>query len=184
MRHTTSPKPLDQAAIERLALRYVERFATTEGKLGDYLRRKLRERGWAGEAGADPAAVAARMVALGYVDDRGYAEAKAAEMTRRGLGARRVADTLRAARVGEADRAAVMNGGEDDALAAALAFARRRRIGPFGPGEPITPDVRRKQLAAFARAGHSFALARRIVYASRGDIIESVSGVSAHCDDG
>ncbi|KTW08260.1 RecX family transcriptional regulator, partial [Sphingomonas sanguinis] len=35
--------------LERLALRYVERFATTEGKLVDYLTRKLRERGWAGE---------------------------------------------------------------------------------------------------------------------------------------
>ena len=37
--------PLDAAALERLALRYVERFATTRGKLTDYLRRKIREIG-------------------------------------------------------------------------------------------------------------------------------------------
>ena len=38
-------RPLDAAALDRLALRYVERFATTRGKLADYLRRKMRERG-------------------------------------------------------------------------------------------------------------------------------------------
>ena len=74
--------------MDRLALRYVERFATTRGKLSDYLTRKIRERGWAGERPADPVAVAQRMADLGYVNDRLYAEAKAGAMTRRGLGAK------------------------------------------------------------------------------------------------
>ena len=77
------PKPLDPALLERLALRYVERFATTEGKLIDYLRRKLRERGWAGEGMPDPEGLAAKMVSLRYIDDRAYAEAKAASLARR-----------------------------------------------------------------------------------------------------
>ena len=59
---------LDRPALERLALRYVERFATTRGRLTDYLRRKIRERGWDGEM-ADPAAIAERMAELGYIDD-------------------------------------------------------------------------------------------------------------------
>ena len=58
------PRPLDAAALDQLALRYVERFATTRGKLADYLRRKVRERGWQG-APVDPASVAERMAALG-----------------------------------------------------------------------------------------------------------------------
>ena len=37
--------PLDQPALERAALRYVERYATTRAKLVAYLTRKLRERG-------------------------------------------------------------------------------------------------------------------------------------------
>ena len=77
------PRPLDAAALDRLALRYVERFATTQGELADYLRRKVRERGWEGEP-ADPAAIAARMAALGYVDDRLFAESKAAALARLG----------------------------------------------------------------------------------------------------
>ena len=39
-------------------MRYVERFATTRAKLRDYLRRKLRERGWKGDADPDLAAIA------------------------------------------------------------------------------------------------------------------------------
>ena len=38
---------LDGPALDRLALRYVEKFATSTGKLTQYLQRKLRERGWA-----------------------------------------------------------------------------------------------------------------------------------------
>src|SRR3546814_652087 len=71
-----SLKPLDAAALDRLALRYVERFATTRAKLAAYLARKIRERGWAG-ARVEPAEVASRMAALGYVDDRAFAEARA-----------------------------------------------------------------------------------------------------------
>ena len=42
--------PLDAAKLEELALGYVGRFATSRAKLRTYLQRKLRERGWDGEA--------------------------------------------------------------------------------------------------------------------------------------
>jgi regulatory protein len=100
------PKPLDAAALERLALRYVERFATTRGRLADYLKRKIREIGWDG-APADPAELAQRMADLGYIDDRAFAEQRAAAMQRRGLGARRVAGAFREAGIDEGDAASV-----------------------------------------------------------------------------
>ena len=71
--------PLDAASLERLALRYVERFATTRGKLVAYLARKIRERGWEGET-ADLAALADRFAERGYVNDRLFAEAKASSV--------------------------------------------------------------------------------------------------------
>ena len=165
------PKPLDPASLERLALRYVERFATTEGTLVDYLRRKRRERGWAGDEPPDPTGLAARMVALGYIDDRAYAEAKAASLARRGMGARRVRQALQAARVGEDDHAAIAPQVEEAARDAALAFARRRRIGPFGDGQ-ADRAMREKQFAAMMRAGHGTALSRRIVAAGPGDRLD------------
>lgn len=153
--------PLDGPKLDRLALRYVERFATTRGRLADYLRRKIRERGWEGDP-ADPDALAARMADLGYVDDRAFAEARARSMTRRGLGARRITDALRHARVGTEDAEAVAPELEEQAPEAALAFARRKRIGPFATA-PADRERRAKQLAAMARAGHGYELSRRIV---------------------
>ncbi len=158
--------PLDPAKLERLALRYVERFATTRGKLADYLRRKIRERGWEGDA-ADPEALASRMADLGYVDDRAYAEARATALGRRGLGARRVAGDLRAARIGDDDAQAIAPGIEARAVEAALTFARRKRLGPFGPAI-VERAVREKQLGALLRAGHGLDLSRRIVDAPAG----------------
>lgn len=163
MKRDPQPLPtLDAAALERLALRYVERFATTRGRLADYLRRKIRERGWADEAAADPVALAERLAALGYVDDRGYAEGKAAALARRGLGARRVAGALLHARIGEEDRAAIAPGIAGRATAAALAFARRKRLGPWAR-EVLDRAAREKQLAAMLRAGHPLDLSRRIL---------------------
>lgn len=156
------PRPLDAAALDRLALRYVERFATTRGKLADYLRRKVRERGWSGPP-ADPHGIAERMADLGYIDDRLYAESKAASLARRGLGARRVSAVLRAAHVAD-EAEALAPAIQAEARAAALIFARRRRIGPFGP--PVEDRaVRERQLAAMLRAGHPLDLSRQILAA-------------------
>lgn len=153
--------PLDAAALDRLALRYVERFATTRARLASYLVRKIRERGWDGVA-VDPAAIAERLAGLGYIDDRAFADARARTMARRGLGARRVAGDLRQAGVRQDDADAVAPAIQDRAVASAIAFARRRRIGPFA-AEPADRPLREKQLAAMIRGGHSFDLARRIV---------------------
>lgn len=158
--------PLDQSALERAALRYVERYATTRAKLAAYLTRKLRERGSDGPV--DVAGLADRMAELGYVDDRAFAEMRAASMTRRGLGARRVRDALRHAGVGEEDAGAVADTLDDGAEAAALAFARRKRIGPFALA-PVERDRREKQIAAMVRAGHAPSLARRILSLDPGE---------------
>ena len=50
------------------------------------------------------------------------------------------------------------------ALTAALTFARRRRVGPFGP-EVADRALRDRQLAAMLRAGHPLDLSRRILAA-------------------
>ena len=49
-----------------------------------------------------------------------------------------------------------------EAEEAALRFARRKRLGPWGPGEVERP-LREKQLAAMLRAGHPLDLARRVL---------------------
>ncbi|HSX57485.1 MAG TPA: RecX family transcriptional regulator [Sphingomonas sp.] len=164
------PPPLDRAALERLALRYVERFATTRGKLADYLRRKVRERGWEGES-ADPVAIAERFAELGYVNDRLYAESKASAMARRGLGARRVSDALRHAGVQERDATEIAPQIAERANETAIAFARKRRIGPFAEARADRDKVG-KQVAAMVRAGHSPELAWKIARMEPGESVE------------
>ncbi len=177
--------PLDASGLERLALRYVERFATTRGKLADYLVRKARERGWAGEgdAGSAAAALAEKMAGLGYVDDRAFAVARAAALTRRGLGAGRVTMALRQARVGAEDMAAVAPAVAAEGIESALAFARRRRIGPFAT-VPADRAHREKQIGAMVRAGHPFALARKITWADPDAPIDLMAdAATSPCED-
>jgi regulatory protein len=167
-----APPPLDVAALERLALRYVERFATTRARLADYLARKIRERGWEGDP-PDVRALAERLAGLGYIDDRAFGEARAGAMLRRGLGRRRVSGALRAAGIGEDDAAAIAPTVDAGAQAAALAFARRRRIGPYATAVPDR-EMRQKQIAAMIRGGHDMDLVRKIVDLAPGDSVEAL----------
>ncbi|RVT40340.1 RecX family transcriptional regulator [Sphingobium algorifonticola] len=161
--------PLDPARLRDLALHYVGRFATTRAKLEAYLQRKVRERGWDGPMPPDIAGLGAQCVDLGYIDDAGYAAMKAGALTRRGFGTRRVRAALRAAGVEEADGAAALDNAAAERWAAAEALAKRKRIGPFADA-PVPRDRRNKQIAAFLRAGHDHAMARRWIDAQPGEI--------------
>lgn len=163
--------PLDSAALERLALRYVERFSTTRARLVTYLVRKIRERGWDGPE-RDPALIAEKFAELGYIDDRAFGEARAAAMGRRGLGQRRVTGALRQAGLDEDDSAAIVPGVEDRALETALAFAKRRRIGPFSL-EPADRAQREKHIGAMIRGGHDFTLSRKIASLLPGESLDN-----------
>ena len=164
--------PLDESKLNELALRYVGRFSTTRAKLRSYLARKVRERGWEGTNEPDPARIADRFAAQGYVDDAAYALAKSEALTGRGYGKRRVLEKLRAAGVGDDDSAAAREHADQEAIAAALRFAKRRRIGPFATEALSDPREREKALGAMVRAGHGFGLARAIVALAPGAEID------------
>ena len=154
--------PLYEASLREIALSYVARFATSRSKLGQYLRRKLNERGWEGEREAPIAAIVEKLADAGYIDDPAYALAKARTLGSRGYGERRVAGELRAAGIDEDDCAAARNLAHDGATEAALKFARRKRIGPFATSPPDRRDSD-KALAAMIRAGHPFELAKHVL---------------------
>lgn len=166
--------PLDPPSLEQAALGYAGRYATSRAKLRSYLERKVRERGWAGEAGPDFDALIARMASLGYVDDRAFAMARAASLSRRGYGERKLEAALRAAGVSEEDRVKAKADARESAWAAALRFAERRKIGPFAA---LAPDrqARDKAMAALLRAGHPLDLSRLLASARPGEIPDADS---------
>jgi regulatory protein len=164
--------PLNGDKLRGLALHYAGRYATTRAKLSAYLSRKIRERGWAeGEAFPDINALSDQFAELGYVNDALYAEGRARSLARRGFGERRLEQDLRAAGIEEKDSQTALEHAATERLSAALALARRKRIGPFAV-EPATPEKRKKQMAMMLRSGHDFALARRIIDAEPGEVIE------------
>lgn len=162
-----------------MALRYVGKYATTRARLTAYLLRKVRERGWNGPSDPDLDALAERFSRLGYVDDAAYALAKSRALGNRGYGSRRLEQTLRLAGVGEEDCAAALEHSSEHRLEAALRYAQRRRIGPYGEERP-DPRQREKAIAAMVRAGHSIRLAKAIVSLEPGAEInkEQLSGES------
>ena len=157
------PPPLEEAALRELALHYSARFATTRMKLLLYLARKLKERGWGGAQPPDAEALADRMAELGYVNDAAWAAMKGRAMAARGLGHRRVSGELAAAGVAPGDRGEAPD--ETAALATALAFARRKRLGPFARTISNDPAARQKAFTAMLRAGHAVAAVRAILAA-------------------
>jgi regulatory protein len=154
--------PLNAEKLNDLALAYVGRFATTRSKLIDYLKRKVRERGWVGERAADPEAIAGKLCDLGYVDDAAFALSKARSLTARGYGARRVRQSLHAAGIGDKDRSGADALVAGEAVQSALRFASRRRIGPYSDRVADRAQNQRA-LAAMIRAGHPFELSKAIV---------------------
>ena len=146
--------------MHEAALRHLSRFAATEAGLVRVLDRRIAR--WAREAGADaeaaaPARAAAREVAralagAGVVDDAAFAKARARRLTRAGRSRRAVSAHLAAKGVA-ADLAASVLPDAEQELAAALAYARRRRLGPFAVPDSADTEEHRRALGALARAG-------------------------------
>jgi regulatory protein len=167
--------PPDRARLHGAALAHLARFATTEAGLRRVLERRIDR--WARAAAAEKdqdeiaaavaaardaaRAVVARLAASGAVSDAAFAEARARSLRRAGRSARAVAAHLAAKGVAAETARAVLPDDAEAELAAALAFARRRRIGPFRAGEAPDADRRRRELGMLARGGFSQDTARR-----------------------
>ena len=159
---------IDGALIERWALHYLGRYASSAENLRRVLWRRARrrlddEREALAEARTLIDALVARYRDSGLVDDAAYAGAQARSRLRRGQSLRTIRAGLAAKGVDADDTTAALealreDGGDPD-LAAACAFARRRRLGPFRRGD----GDRAKELAAFARAGFARAAAEAVL---------------------
>jgi regulatory protein len=166
--------PLNAEKLQNMALRYVERFATSRARLAAYLHRKVRERGWEGAREPDIDGLVARFAELGYVDDRSFALGKARSLGARGYGARRVTQALHQAGIGEEDRADADRHVAEEAVESALRYARRKRLGPFALAE-LDRAAMDKALAAMVRAGHGFDLSRKIVQLEPGAEVDPLT---------
>lgn len=143
------------------------------------LARRVEKRALA--RGEEPAAHAdlieetiARALRAGLLDDARFAAARLATLRRRGTSTRRAGAALAAKGVEREVVEAVLAREQDERgrpeddpdetaeRRAALSYARRRRLGPYRPVETRAAH-RERDLAALARAGFAYPLAREIV---------------------
>jgi len=177
--------PIDAALIERWASSYLERFPSSAANLRRVLLRRVGGRLPPGDMAAAREASAAIDVLVtsyresGVVDDVAYAAARTRARLRRGQSLSTIRAGLAAKGVAAADTAAAiasLDRGEservDPDLAAACAFARRRRLGPFRRA----PVERARELAAFARAGFSRTIAEAILACADPDAVAALLG--------
>jgi regulatory protein len=183
--------PIDRALLESWALAYLGRYASTAENLRQVLVRRVRRRTGAGgatdgeavhAAGALIDALVVRYRATGLVDDAAYAAGRARSGLARGRSLRRIAAGLAAKGVGAADAAAAVAGlrqdGADPDLAAACAYARRRRLGPFRRA-PTGGADRQRELAAFARAGFERRAAEAVLACADEEAVAALLGDAA-----
>ena len=97
------------------------------------------------------------LVALGLIDDAKFAESRAASLVRKGLSRGRISQGLTAKGLGK-EVVAKAIGADIDELAQARRFVERKRLGSKRRGG-ATPESRKRDLSALARAGFSFAVA-------------------------
>lgn len=178
------PKKATPRQLENVALWYLQRFAASTESLRRVLVRRVEKsvRAHGTDRTEGIAAIEdiiARFVRTGLLDDRTYAAARASSLHRCGVSAHGIRARLRAKGVGHDDIEGALGGLRDEAaepdFAAAVAYARRRRIGPYRTrGNRVA--LRERDLAALARQGFDYDTARRVVDASDTDALEADAG--------
>ena len=164
------PRKLKPADLKDAALHYLGRYAASTARLRQVLTRRIRNSAKAHDF--DPAPllveldrVVATLTGVGLLNDAAFADAKARSLNRRGGSRRQIAAKLAGAGVARdatAEALERLNEEMPDAeSAAAFAYAKRRRLGVFRNPVDASPERRRKDLMAMARAGFAIDLARR-----------------------
>jgi regulatory protein len=177
-------RPITAKYLQNAASYYLERYPTTAQGLRRILERRVA-RARMQEApvmdGVKQAidAIVAKYVDAGVVDDQAFAQTKARALHRRGTSSRLMRRKLQLAGVdGETlDKALVGLDQElhaDPALRerqAAVALARRRRLGPFRLSTD-RQDHRTRDLATLARAGFAYDLAKKVIDAATPEALD------------
>ena len=172
-------------SLGRAALRYLERYAASEASLRRVLANRIRraavfhpafaaDRVRQGELQAAIDRIAALHKRTGALNDPALAEMKVASLRRAGRSARAIRQKLALQGLSKTDVAKALDAhdaesGDDADRRAARACARRRRLGPFRVPPDDTPERRRKDFAALARAGFASVIIRDILNLRSGE---------------
>jgi regulatory protein len=158
-------REIEPELLERWALHYLGRYASSAENLRRVLKRRVRRH--SPEAAQATATLIDELVTryreAGLLDDAAYAAGRVQSLHRRGESLRAIRARLAAKGVAAGDIADALSdlrAAVDPDLAAACAFARRRRLGPY---RRTAAADHTRELSAFARAGFSRRVAEAVL---------------------
>ncbi|RKG73141.1 regulatory protein RecX [Corallococcus terminator] len=164
------PRKVSARYLENAALHYLKRYAATVSQLKRVLMRRVDRSvkfhgGDRAEAVGWVEALTQKLIRNNLINDGAYAETKAHSLRASGRSARVITQKLRMKGVAqELVQQKVAEATQDVSEdAAALIWARKKRLGPFRRDASTRADNRQRDLAALARAGFSFTIAKRVI---------------------
>ena len=164
------PRKVSQRYLENAALHYLKRYAATVSQLKQVLMRRVDRSlkahgGERAEAVGWVNALVEKLQRGGLINDQAYAETKAHSLRASGRSARVIAQKLRLKGVAKevVEEKLAQATAEVSEDTAARIWARKKRLGPFRRDAGTRQENRQRDLAALARAGFSFAIAKRII---------------------
>ena len=175
-------KKVSPGYLERSALYYLERYASSSGNLRRRLLLKAMRSAEAHGTDLDETVrwidtLIAKLIRIGVLDDAKFAAMKVTSLHRQGKPQRVIAQTLSAKGVERPhiDHAIEQFESErpDSDLAAAITYARKRKFGPWRK-EASTPERAQKELASLARRGFALEIARQVLTSSSAAAAEAM----------
>ena len=169
-RERKAPKKISKTYLENAALYYLQRYATSAENLKRILLRKVKRSCAFHQTAVEDFAplvedLVARYINVGLVDDRTFAQAKVTSLRRQGHSGRSIIARLQVKVLTTAQIEAAMKNidaeHEDAEVAAAHAYVRRKKLGPYRKRTITDPKDLQKELASMGRAGFSYEVARR-----------------------
>ena len=177
-------RPITAKYLQNAATFYLERYPSTAEGLRRVLTRRVAKAQMLDAPVMDNVkqaieAIVARFVDAGVIDDKAFAQTKARALHRRGTSTKLTRRRLQMAGVDGATLDTAMSALDQELdtnprqreWQAAVALARRRKLGPY---RPLTErkDKRNRDLAAMARAGFDYDVARKVIDATDVDALD------------
>ena len=167
------PPELTVGWLKGEAFRHLQRWPATERRIRELLWKRVAraQRFHGGERDEATPLVeetVAYLLETQMIDDGRFARLWVNSLRRRGTSSRMIRQKMRDKGVDSSHVEVAMAAYEDDdggdpETASAMAYAKRRRLGHFRVPYDDCSDRRRKDLAAMARAGFSYGIARDVI---------------------
>jgi regulatory protein len=168
MKEKRQPRPVTASYLRNAALHYLKQRSASRAMVRQTLVRRaksrLQVRALEAETLAHIEGALDALVADKLIDDATFARGRKATLQHKGLPTRRIVQGLKLKGIDAETIEATLSDGVDD-LAQARRYAQRRRLGTWSR-KVDSPEQRRKDLAAMARAGFSYGVASQALAAA------------------